>query len=99
VSTAVVLVYGLTARLLAPMFPESTYFLGGPPGSQLGGITLGASRLSGVDYAARGEIRNPWKRAACSNGTPLHIEAIAGPQVRALGPRSSSPTSAIGKSC
>jgi hypothetical protein len=88
-SVAAVLVYGLTARLLAPMLPASNYQVWWTPKiHQLEWyharglhVTLGSMTLRA------GEIpQTPEVRRLLLAGAPLHIEAIAGPRVRALGP-------------
>ncbi|MGH9892769.1 MAG: VanZ family protein, partial [bacterium] len=88
-SVATVLVYGLTARLLAPSFPDSPYQVWWTPKlHQLEWyharglhVTLGSVTLRA------GEISQPLEvRRLLRAGAPLHIEAIAGPRVRALGP-------------
>lgn len=88
-SIAAVLVYGLTARLLAPMFPDSTYRIWWTPRlyplewyrARGLHVTLGSMTLHA------GEILQPPEVGRLLRaGAPLHIEAIAGPRVRALGP-------------
>ena len=88
-SVAAVLVYGLPARLLAPMFPDSTYRVWWTPKLyQLEWyharglhVTLGSMTLRAGEIPQTPEVRRLLRA-----GAPLHIEAIAGPRVRALGP-------------
>ena len=88
-SAAAFLVYALTARLLAPMFPASPYQASWTPNLpqlewyharglhvRLGSITLRAGEI-----AQSAEVRR-----LLLAGAPLHIEALAGPSVRALAP-------------
>jgi len=88
-SVATILAYGLTARLLAPMFPASTYhawWTANRPQLEwyrarglhviLGSFTLHAGEIP----------RSTEVRRLLLAGAPLHIVAIAGPRVRALGP-------------
>jgi hypothetical protein len=88
-SIAAFLVYGLTARLLAPMFPVSTYQASWTAKlPQLEWyharglrVTLGSIRLRAGEIPQSADVRR-----LLLAGAPLHIEAIAGPRVRALGP-------------
>ncbi len=88
-SVVAVLVYGLTARLLAPMFPVSTYRAWWTPNiPQLAWyharglyVTLGSVPLGAGEIPQRVDVRGLLRA-----GAPLHIEAIAGPRVRTLGP-------------
>jgi len=88
-SVAAVLVYGLTARLLAPTLPDSTYQVWWTPKlHQLEWyharglhVTLGSMTLRAGEIPQTPEVRRLLRA-----GAPLHIEAIAGPRVRALGP-------------
>ncbi len=88
-SAAAILVYGLTARLLAPIFPSSAYYarwsanipqLEWYHARGLRG-TLGSIPLRAGEIPQSAEVRR-----LLLDGAPLHIEAIAGPPVRALGP-------------
>ena len=88
-SAAALLVYGITARLLAPMFPASTYRASWTPNlPQLEwyharGLHV---RLASITLHA-GEIpQSAEVRRLLLAGASLHIEAIAGPSVRALAP-------------
>lgn len=88
-SAAAFLVYGLTARLLAPMFPASTYRASWTPSlPQLEWyharglrVRLGAITLRAGEITQSGEVRR-----LLLTGAPLHIEALAGSSVRALAP-------------
>jgi hypothetical protein len=88
-SVAAILVFGLTARLLAPMFPASPYqasWTANLPQLEwyhARGLhaTLGSFTLRAGEIPQSAEVRR-----LLLAGAPLHIEAIAGPRVRALGP-------------
>ncbi len=88
-SVAAVLVYGLTARLLAPMLPDSTYQVWWTPKlHQLEWyharglhVTLGSMTLRAGEIPPTPEFRRLLR-----TGAPLRIEAIAGSRVRSLGP-------------
>jgi len=88
-SIAAILVYGLTARLLAPMLPASTFHVSWTANRpQLEWyharglyVTLGSITLRAGEIPRSAEVRR-----LLLAGAPLHIEAIAGPRVRALGP-------------
>lgn len=83
------LVYGLTARLLAPMFPASTYQVSWTANlphlewyhARGLHVTLGSFTLRAGEIPPSADVRR-----LLLAGAPLHIEAIAGPRVRALGP-------------
>jgi hypothetical protein len=88
-SAAAILVFGLTAWLLAPRLPASTYYAWWTANlPQLEWyharglhVTLGSITLRAGEIPQSAEVRR-----LLLAGTPLHIEAIAGPRVRALGP-------------
>ena len=88
-SAAAVLVYGLTAWLLAPRLPASTYRASWTANlPQLEWyharglhVTLGSITLRAGEIPQSAEVHR-----LLLAGTPLHIEAIAGPRVRALAP-------------
>ncbi|HEY7685451.1 MAG TPA: VanZ family protein [Gemmatimonadales bacterium] len=88
-SVAAVLVFGLTARLLAPMLPNSAYQVWWAPKlHQLEWyharglhVRLGSMTLRAGDIPQTPEVRRLLR-----TGAPLHLEAIAGPRVRSLGP-------------
>jgi len=88
-SVAAIVVFAFTARLLAPMFPASTYHVWWTANLDqfewyharglhviLGSITLRQGKIP----------QSADVRRLLLAGTPLHLEAIAGPRVRALGP-------------